>query len=69
MIGFTFPTVVHSSIYSTNLIEMFNKKTKCQTKKKKQFSNESTLERVLGTVIRDYNSRNFERTQRGFKQI
>ncbi len=40
-----------SSIYSTNLIESFNKKLKRQTKKKEQFPNESALERVLVTVI------------------
>ncbi|WP_020090440.1 transposase, partial [Levilactobacillus parabrevis] len=56
-------------IYSTNLIESFNKKLKRQTKKKEQFPNEPALERVLVTVIRDYNGQNFERTHRGFKQI
>ncbi|WP_020089524.1 transposase, partial [Levilactobacillus parabrevis] len=66
---FTFPAAIRSSIYSTNLIESFNKKLKRQTKKKEQFPNEPALERVLVTVIRDYNGQNFERTHRGFKQI
>lgn len=66
---FTFPAAIRSSIYSTNLIESFNKKLKRQTKKKEQFPNEPALERVLVTVIRDYNGQNFERTHRGFKKI
>ncbi len=60
---FAFPAAIRSSIYSTNLIESFNKKLKRQTKKKEQFPNESALERVLVTVICDYNGRGLPFTQ------
>ncbi|MBA1433980.1 hypothetical protein EQ827_01800 [Lactobacillus bombi] len=43
--------------YSSNLSETFNKKLKQQTKRREQFPNEESLERVLVTVILDYNNR------------
>ncbi|GEL15460.1 ISEf1, transposase [Pediococcus cellicola] len=53
LVCFNFPPAIRSSIYSTNLIESFNKKFKRQTMKREQFSNEESLERTLMTVILD----------------
>lgn len=51
-----FPLSIRKSIYSNNLIESFNKKLKRQTKKREQFPNINSLERMLIIVISDYNS-------------
>lgn len=63
---FDFPPAIRASIYSTNLIESFNKKFKRQTKKREQFPNEESLERTLMTVILDYNDRSDQRVHKGF---
>ena len=44
-----FPRAIWRSIYSTNLIESFNKQIKKYTKRKEQFPNEESLERFLVT--------------------
>src|SRR5699024_7280030 len=44
---YDFPASIRPSIYSTNLIEGFNKEIKRYNKRKEQFSNENVLERFL----------------------
>jgi len=44
---YSFPKSIWRSIYSTNLIESFNKQIKKYTKRKEQFPNEESLERFL----------------------
>lgn len=51
LVCFNFPSAIRASIYSTNLIESFNKKLKRQTKRREQFPNEESLERALVAVI------------------
>ncbi|TRZ33802.1 IS256 family transposase [Enterococcus avium] len=65
---FDFPPSIRCSIYSTNLIEGFNKHLKRATKKKEQFPNEEALERFLVTQLLEYNNRHDERCHRGFAQ-
>ncbi|MCX0278658.1 transposase [Bombilactobacillus mellis] len=43
LVCFNFPSAIRVSIYSTNLIESFNKKLKRQTKQREQFPNEAAL--------------------------
>jgi len=50
-----FPPSIRRSIYSTNLIEAFNKEIKRYVKCKEQFPNEESLERFLVTRFLDYN--------------
>lgn len=52
---YQFPKEIWRSIYSTNLIESFNKQIKKYTKRKEQFLNEESLERFLVTQFEDYN--------------
>lgn len=66
---FDFPPAIRASIYSTNLIESFNKKFKRQTKKREQFPNEESLERTLMTVILDYNDKFDQRVHKGFNMV
>ncbi|GEK35501.1 hypothetical protein KSI01_30340 [Kurthia sibirica] len=56
------------SIYSTNLIESFNKQIKKYTKRKEQFPNEESLERFLVSQFQDYNQRFLTRCHIGFNQ-
>ncbi|MFH2133442.1 MAG: transposase [bacterium] len=44
-----FPKRIRDTIYSTNIIESFNKQLKRKTKVKEQFPNEDALERVRAT--------------------
>jgi putative transposase len=66
---FDFPKAIRSSIYSTNLLESYNKELKRQAKKHIQFPNEAALERFLVTQFMNYNGRFEERTHKGFAQI
>lgn len=63
-----FPPSIRRTIYSTNIIESFNKKLKHKTKVKEQFPNESALDRFLATIILEYNEKYFGRAHNGFKQ-
>ncbi|MBE5099593.1 transposase, partial [Priestia aryabhattai] len=44
---YSFPKSIWRSIYSTNLIESFNKQIQKYSKRKEQFPNEESLERFL----------------------
>jgi len=63
-----FPQAIWRSIYSTNLIESFNKKIKKYTKRKEQFPNEESLERFLVSQFEDYNQNFATRCHIGFNQ-
>lgn len=65
----SFPPAIRSSIYSTNLLESFNKKLKRRTKAKEQFPSEQALDNFIGTLILEYNAKNYDRTHRGFGQV
>src|SRR5699024_1732292 len=54
---YDFPASIRRSIYSTNLIESFNKEIKRYVKRKEQFPNEDALERFLVTQFLDYNQK------------
>lgn len=63
-----FPSNIRGTIYSTNIIESFNKSLKRRTKAKEQFPNEAALDRFLVTQVLQYNDKNFGRAHKGFKQ-
>ena len=63
-----FPKSIWRSIYSTNLIESFNKQIKKYRKRKEQFPNEESLERFLVTQFEEYNQRFATRCHIGFNQ-
>lgn len=63
---YDFPESIRQSIYSTNLIEAFNKEIKRYVKRKEQFPNEDALERFLVTRFLDYNHKFSMRCHRGF---
>lgn len=46
---FSFPTAIRQTIYSTNLIESFNKSLKKMARRKEQFPNEGALDRFIMT--------------------
>lgn len=65
---YDFPASIRSSIYTTNLIEAFNKEIKRYTKRKEQFPNEDALERFLVSQFLEYNHKFSVRCHRGFGQ-
>ena len=65
----SFPREIRASIYTTNLIEGFNKHLKRYTKRKEQFPNEDSLVRFIGTYAGDYNQRFQMRIHKGFKLV
>ncbi|MEK5067585.1 IS256 family transposase [Sporosarcina sp. FSL K6-1508] len=65
---YNFPKAIWRSIYSTNLIESFNKQIKKYTKRKEQFPNEEALERFLVSQFEEYNQRFAVRCHIGFDQ-
>lgn len=66
---YNFPSSIRRTIYSTNLIEGFNKQLKKYTKRKEQFPNEESLERFLVSQFNNYNQKFLGRTHKGFKEI
>jgi transposase-like protein len=65
----SFPKEIRASIYTTNLIEGFNKHLKRYTKRKEQFPHEDSLIRFIGTYAGDYNQRFQMRIHKGFKLV
>ena len=63
---YDFPESIRPSIYTTNLIENFNKQIKSQSKKKVQFPNEASLERFICGLVLEYNRESEERIHKGF---
>ena len=66
---YNFPPSIRRTIYSTNLIEGFNKQLKKYTKRKEQFPNEESLERFLVSQFNNYNQKFLCRIHKGFKEI
>ena len=52
------------TIYTTNVIESFNKQLKRQIDKKEQFPNEDALDRFVMTQVATYNDQNMPRIRR-----
>lgn len=65
---YDFPEAIRRSIYSTNLIESFNKQIKRYSKRKEQFPNADALDRFLVTQFEAYNQRFATRCHIGFDQ-
>ena len=65
---YAFPKSIQRSIYTTNLIENFNKNLKRKIKAKEQFPNEESLERYVCCFCTDYNQRFSVRVHRGFTE-
>lgn len=65
---YSFPKSIWRSIYSTNLIESFNKQIKKYTKRKEQFPHEEALEKFLVSQFENYNQRFTTRCHLGFDQ-
>lgn len=63
---YQFPRSIWRSIYSTNLIESFNKQLKKYTKRKEQFPNEHAIERFLVSQFDAYNQKFTTRCHIGF---
>lgn len=63
---YDFPKSIWRSIYSTNLIESFNKKVKKYSKRKEQFPNEDSLDRFLVSQFEIYNQNFSTRCHIGF---
>ncbi|MEG2937869.1 MAG: IS256 family transposase [Vagococcus sp.] len=66
---YNFTPTIRRTIYSTNLIEGFNKQLKKYTKRKEQFPNEESLERFLVSQFNEYNQKFLGRVHKGFKDI
>ena len=66
---YNFPHAIRRTIYSTNLIEGFNKQLKRYTRRKEQFPNEESLERFLVSQFNQYNHKFLGRIHKGFKEI
>jgi len=66
---YNFPPSIRRTIYSTNLIEGFNKQLKKYTRRKEQFPNEESLERFLVSQFNNYNQKFLCRVHKGLKEI
>lgn len=66
---YNFLSSIRRTIYSTNLIEGFNKQLKKYIKRKEQFPNEESLERFLVSQFNEYNQKFLGRDHKGFKEI
>ena len=63
---YSYPQKIRQSIYTSNLIENWNKGLKHRTKSKEQFPDESALERFVCSYCIAYNNRYAERSHCGF---
>ncbi|PQW02019.1 hypothetical protein CWC54_01080 [Enterococcus faecium] len=63
------PPSIRRTIYSTNLIESFNKQIKRYSRRKEQFQNEESLERFLVSIFDTYNQKFLNRSHKGFQQV
>lgn len=66
---YRYPKQIQHSIYTTNLIEGFNKHLKRSTNRKEQFPNEDSLDRFVGVRCIDYNQKFTNRIHKGFGQV
>ncbi|WP_208559633.1 IS256 family transposase [Marinilactibacillus kalidii] len=65
---YNFPVSIRRSLYSTNLIESFNKQIKKYSRRKEQFQNEESMDRFLVSNFDMYNQKFLTRSHRGFQQ-
>ncbi|WP_368645672.1 IS256 family transposase [Alkalibacterium putridalgicola] len=65
---YDFPLSIRRSLYSTNLIESFNKQIKKYSRRKEQFQNEESMDRYLVSRFDTYNQKFLTRIHRGFQQ-
>ncbi|MCW1819268.1 IS256 family transposase [Enterococcus faecium] len=65
---YDFPAAIRRSLYSTNLIESFNKQVKKYSRRKEQFQNEESMDRFLVSLFENYNQKFLDRSHRGFQQ-
>lgn len=65
---YDFPLSIRRSLYSTNLIESFNKQIKKYSRRKEQFQNEKSMNRFLVSRFDTYNQKFLTRIHRGFQQ-
>lgn len=63
---YNFPKSIRQSIYTTNIIENWNKEIKRQVKKKIQFPNEDSLDRFICMLALEYNRKFSMRVHKGF---
>ena len=63
---YTLPSCIHSTVYSTNLIEGLNKHFKRAIGHKEQFPNEDSLERFACAYFSELNAKFSERLHKGF---
>lgn len=61
-----FPRQIQRSLYTTNLIEGFNKHLKRYTRRKEQFPNEASLDRFVCSQVIEYNHKGIRRIHKGF---
>lgn len=66
---YDFPKEIRASIYTTNMIEGFNKQLKRKTKRKEQFPNEESLEKFIVSIFEDYNAQFLNRVHKGFSLV
>lgn len=66
---FDYPKEVRHSIYTTNLIEGFNKQIKKKYKLKEQFPTETSMEKYLVSQFNQYNEKFMNRIHRGFGMV
>lgn len=65
---YKYPKSVRGTIYTTNLIEGYNKQLKRNFKKKEQFPNEAAEEKYLVCEFNKYNAKQLDRVHKGFGQ-
>lgn len=63
---YSFPKSCWKSIYTTNIIEGFNKQIKRMIKHKEQFPDPESLERFIVSIFNDYNEKFMFRAHKGF---
>ncbi len=66
---YEFPMEIRKSIYTTNIIENFNKNLKRNTNRKEQFPNENSLDRYVCSYCVDYNKKYGSRVHKGFALV
>jgi Transposase and inactivated derivatives len=66
---YEFPMEIRKSIYTTNIIENFNKNLKRNTNRKEQFPNEDSLDRYVCSYCVDYNKKYGSRVHKGFALV
>ena len=66
---YDFPKEIRSSIYTTNMIESYNKQLKRHFKAKEQFPTELSEEKYLVSQFERYNEKFLNRVHRGFGKV